>query len=593
MISDNHWGAVTFPRDRLSPTDEPIFPANTRNFAMRTILIPMLLAGLIYGEEVRTAQVAGITVTYLPAPLPQPMAPGPYQPTWESLGQYRHPAWFRDAKFGIWAHWGPQCMPEAGDWYAKNMYIQGKKQYDEHVRRFGHPSEFGFKDICNAWKAENFNPERLVEIYRRAGAKYFVAMANHHDNFDLWDSLYQPWNSVAIGPKQNLVGRWAEAARKNGLRFGVSVHASNTWNWFEVSQGRDATGPKAGVPYDGNLTKADGKGTWWEGLDPQDLYAQNHRPSDKAGQKVDLERKFPGEPVSVQFATKYCNRVRDLVDRYQPDLVYFDDFVLPLAMRTDAAYGLALTAHIYNQDQARHGGRNEVVVNTKILDAQQSKCLVRDYEMAAPDQIQAEPWQTDACIGRWHYAKGVRYRTATQVVRALADVVSKNGNLLLNVPLRSDGTPDDDELAVVQGIGDWLTINGEAIYDTRPWTTFGEGPSLAFVGTQSSKGGTDMFSPKLVYTAEDIRFTTKGRTLYAIALAWPADGRLRIRSLAEGGAAAPGSISAVRLLGTAEALTFTRTADGLDIVLPAKPAGAEAYALRIEGALSAEAPLKP
>jgi alpha-L-fucosidase len=364
--------------------------------------LPILLPAV---EATRTANVAGITVTYLPAPLPQPMAPGPYQPSWESLRQYRFPAWFRDAKFGIWAHWGPQCMPEAGDWYGKNMYIQGKAQYDEHVRRFGHPSEFGFKDICHAWKAEHFDPEHLVEVYRQAGAKYFVAMANHHDNFDLWDSRYQPWNSVAIGPQQNLIGRWATAAHKAGLRFGVSIHASNTWNWFEVSQLSDHTGPKAGVPYDGVLTKADGKGTWWEGLDPQDLYAQNHRPSPMAGQKVELERQFPGEPVSVAFATKYCNRVHDLVDRYQPDLVYFDDYVLPLAMRTDSAYGLGLVAHIYNADQARHGGKNEAVINTKLLDETQRQCLVRDYEMAAPDTLEREPWQTDACIGHWHYAR--------------------------------------------------------------------------------------------------------------------------------------------------------------------------------------------
>ena len=553
-------------------------------------LLPILLPAV---EPTRTATVAGITVTYLPAPLPQPMAPGPYQPSWDSLRQYRFPAWFRDAKFGIWAHWGPQCMPEAGDWYGKNMYIQGKAQYDEHVRRFGHPTEFGFKDICRAWKAENFNPDALVDIYRRAGAKYFVAMANHHDNFDLWDSTYQPWNSVALGPKQNLVGRWAEAARKAGLRFGVSVHASNTWNWFEVSQLSDRTGPKAGVPYDGKLTKADGKGTWWEGLDPQDLYAQNHRPSQYAGQKVDLERKFPGEPVSVAFATKYCNRVRDLVDRYQPDLVYFDDYVLPLAMRTDSAYGLGLVAHIYNENTARNGGKNEAVVNTKLLDEQQRQCLVRDYEMAAPDTPEREPWQTDACIGRWHYAKGVRYRTATQVIRALVDIVSKNGNLLLNIPLRSDGTMDADEAAVVTGIGSWLAVNGEAIYGTRPWQIFGEGPSLSYKGETSSKGGTNLFAKNLVYTGEDLRFTAKENILYAVALAWPADGRLRIRSLAEGAPAAPGTISAVRLLGSQENLTATRTGQGLEILLPSKPAGVEAYALRIEGALPPAATAAP
>lgn len=204
--------------------------------------------------------------------------PGPFEPSWESLSRYRTPEWFRDAKFGIWAHWGPQCVPEQGDWYARKMYLEGDADYKYQVAHYGHPSRAGFKDVIREWKAERWDPERLIELYRRAGAKYFMALANHHDNFDCFNSAHQPWNSVALGPKKDLIGGWARAARRAGLRFAASIHAAHAWSWYEVAQGADKTGPLAGVPYDGKLMRAAGRGQWWEGLDPQDLYAQNHRP---------------------------------------------------------------------------------------------------------------------------------------------------------------------------------------------------------------------------------------------------------------------------------------------------------------------------
>ena len=210
----------------------------------------------------------------------EPMMKGPFEPTWDSLKQYKTPDWFRDAKFGIWAHWGPQCQPEYGDWYARSMYIEGSKVYKYHVEKYGHPSTFGFKDVIHQWKAENWRPEELMELYKRAGAKYFMALANHHDNFDNYNSKYQRWNSVNYGPQKDIIGGWEKAARKNGLRFGVSVHAAHAWTWYEQSQKADKAGPLAGVPYDGKLKKRDGKNEWWSKLDPQDLYAQNHAVSE-------------------------------------------------------------------------------------------------------------------------------------------------------------------------------------------------------------------------------------------------------------------------------------------------------------------------
>jgi alpha-L-fucosidase len=210
------------------------------------------------------------------APAEFPIAEGRFQPNWESLKQYECPRWFRDAKFGIWAHWSPQCVPEEGDWYARGMYMQGSAQYDYHVQHYGHPSQFGYKDICNLWKAEHWDPDALIQLYKRAGAQYFVALANHHCNFDCWNSRCHAWNSVNIGPKKDIVGIWAKTAREQGLRFGVTVHSARAWEWFEVAHGSDKDGPLAGVPYDGNLTKADGAGQWWEGYDPQELYCRAH-----------------------------------------------------------------------------------------------------------------------------------------------------------------------------------------------------------------------------------------------------------------------------------------------------------------------------
>ncbi|WP_234406638.1 alpha-L-fucosidase [Prolixibacter bellariivorans] len=227
------------------------------------------------------------------------IAGGPFSPGWDSLQRYEVPEWFRDAKFGIWAHWGPQCQPEHGDWYAREMYIEGSRDYKSHLAEYGHPSVKGFKDIIHQWKAADFNPDQLLSFYRENGAQYFMALANHHDNFDNFNSRYQPWNSVKLGPGKDLIGGWEKAARKHGLRFAVSVHASHTWSWYEPARGADKSGPLAGVPYDGTMTKEDGRGKWWEGLDPQALYAQNHKPGKKLVWDWDPNRGvvFPIKPI--------------------------------------------------------------------------------------------------------------------------------------------------------------------------------------------------------------------------------------------------------------------------------------------------------
>jgi alpha-L-fucosidase len=511
------------------------------------------------------------------------IATGPFQPTWESLAsQYKTPEWFRDAKFGIWAHWGPQCEPEDGDWYARNMYMEGSEDYKLHLAEYGHPSTNGFKDIIHEWKAADFDPDKLLAFYKANGAKYFMALAAHHDNFDNFNSTYQPWNSVNIGPHKDLIGGWAAAARKNGLRFAVSVHSSHAWSWYEVAQGADTNGPMAGVTYDGKLTKADGKGLWWDGLDPQDLYAQNHTP----GKKLVWDWN-PAEGSSVPdtaYQEKYFKRVKQLWDDYQPDMIYFDDDVLPLHGVTDDI-GLNLAAHFYNSSIQLHG-QNEAVMNAKDLNDMQREALTYDIERGKASGILPLPWQTDTCIGSWHY-KLERflkhdYVPASTVIRMLADIVSKNGNLMLSVPLNRDGQPDSDEIKIVSDIGAWLKINGDAIYATRPWKIYGEGPST--VVAEKGRFGGQAVEQKKPFTAQDIRFTQSkdGEKLYAIVLALPADGEITIKSLADSSTNWPGKIGSVRQLGISGKLKFTRDENGLHITLPEKQPSRIAFALKIQ-----------
>jgi alpha-L-fucosidase len=541
-----------------------------RNKNRGIILIAGLAAGIVFGASIASAQTNAFGI-----------ASGPFKPTWQSLTNYQTPEWFRDAKFGIWAHWGPQCEPEHGDWYARGMYEQGSRDYKSHLAEYGHPSTNGFKDVIHEWKAEHFDPDKLLAFYKDCGAKYFMALANHHDNFDNFNSKYQPWNSVAIGPHKDLIGGWARAAKKNGLRFAVSVHASHAWSWYEVAQGSDKTGPLAGVPYDGKLTKADGKGKWWDGLDPQDLYAQNHTP----GKKLQWEwnAKQGSSVPDAAYMEKFFKRTKQLWDDYKPDMIYFDDTVMPFWGVTDEI-GLNLAAHFYNSSIKLHG-RNEAVMNGKHLDEVQRKAMVYDIERGKAGQILPFAWQTDTCIGSWHYDQDIfkrhGYKTAAQVVPMLADIVSKNGNLMLSVPLQRDGTPDSDEIKIVSDIGAWLKVNGEAIYKTRPWKIYGEGPSTTLAEKGPFDGQRDTNSKP--FSAEDVRFTQSkdGKTLYAIVLAFPTNGVATIKSLAQNSSQWPGKIGSVRLLGGGK-LKFTRDQNGLNVTLPDKKPCDIAFALKIK-----------
>jgi len=475
--------------------------------------------------------------------------------TRQSLDGYRIPDWFRDAKFGIWSHWGPQSAIEYGDWYARNMYVQGSDQYLYHVETYGHPSKVGYKDLVNDWKAAKWDPEHLMGLYKKAGAKYFVSMGVHHDNFDLWDSKYTRWNAVNMGPKRDVVGIWQKAAQKHGLRFGVSEHLWISYKWWAASHGADKTGPLAGIPYDG--------------VDPkfEDLYHS----ADCARFVDKLDWNDDGIPESWQ--RHYLDRMTDLIDKYQPDLLYTDGH-LPFE-----DYGLKMVAHLYNVSAQLHGGRTEAIYTSKEdTDCVIGTCLL-DHERGVSDGIAKNPWQTDTCIGQWHYKRGQQYKTAKKVIDLLTDIVSKNGNLLLNFPLPNSGELDFEEINVLEGITSWMAVNSEGIYASRPWKIYGEGPSTK---TKIESGGFNEDKQKNL-TAEDVRFTTKGGVLYAFVMGWP-EKEAFVQALGLASPQAPGKIRKVEMLGYNGTLNWRQDENGLKVEMPAKKISDMGITLKVESA---------
>ncbi len=472
-----------------------------------------------------------------------PIAPGRFQPTMDSLTNYHCPDWFRDAKFGIWAHWGPQAVPMDGDWYARHLYVQGHAQYKDHLEHYGHPSTNGYKDIIPLWKAEKWDPDRLMALYKKAGAKYFVSMGSHHDNFYLWNSKLHKWNAVQMGPRRDVVGDWQKAAKKQGLKFGVSEHLGASFTWFQDSHKSDKTGPLAGVPYDG----ADSK--YW------DLYHFPAEPGDTAWYST-----------NPKWQQQWFDRIKELVDGYHPDLLYTDGGV-PFGNEV----GRSLIAHLYNGSAGAQRGKPQVVYTCK----QKSEGRwVEDLERGVMPGINPYPWQTDTSIGDWFYNRNWKFRPVSWTIHMLVDIVSKNGNLLLNIVQRPDGSLDPEVEQALHELADWTAIHGQGIYATRPWLVYGEGAVKA-------KGGN--FKEDFAYTAKDIRFTTKGTTLYAFALGWPEDGRLVVRSLARPNGSDHGAVKTVSLLGYRGKLVWKQTGEGLIVELPAERPSKYTCGLKITG----------
>ena len=450
--------------------------------------------------------------------------------------------------------------PMMGDWYARNMYIEGHKQYKYHVEKYGHPSKFGFKDVIPTWKAERFDPEALMALYKKAGAKYFVSMGVHHDNFDLWNSKLNEWNAVKMGPKKDIVGLFRLAAQKQGMKFGVSEHLAVSYNWFQTSHGADKQGPYAGVPYDG--------------ADPKyaSLYHETHEAPKNA---------WDQSTVPTRWKQHYFLRIKDLIDQYQPDLMYTDG---PIFFDE---WGVSLTAHHYNRIAEKYGSNQAVWANKGKTDCVHGTCVL-DLERGVVDRIWDDPWQTDTCVGTWHYNKEAKYKTPKIVLDMLVDIVSRNGNLLLNFPLPSSGMLDAEELKILEEITKWMNVNSEAIYGTRPWKVYGDGPQVASAVSRNAGLGEHHNAAafnerdRKPLSGQDVRFTTKGGALYAFLMGWP-EGQVAIPSLAPGGQYQVGKIRRVEMLGAKGNLKFKQDTAGLTVQMPPQKPSDHSVALKITG----------
>ncbi|GHU38559.1 alpha-L-fucosidase [Clostridia bacterium] len=443
-----------------------------------------------------------------------------FEATFDSLKQFTCPDWFRDAKFGIWSHWGPQSVPMAGDWYARNIYIQGSEQYNYHIRHYGHPSKFGYKDIATLWKAEKFNPDELMELYVAAGAKYFVGQATHHDHFFNYPSKINAFNSAKVGPMKDISGLWKAAAKKKGLPFGLTEHLSAGFSWLSVTKGADTYGPYEGVPYDG--------------ADPKlaDIYYS----------KEEQDKQPPDWYTTNKWFHQYwLDCMKELIDIFEPDLLYSDGG-LPFGDHTklgldDEKYkvGLEAVAYLYNKSIEKNGS-NIAVYNQKTRDAVVYKVGILDIEKSQLPGIAEDPWQTDTCIGNWFYDAKQKFKKPGQIIDMLIDIVAKNGSMLLNILQRPDGTIDEETKWILDELASWIKIGGAGIYGSRPWRQSGEGFSSVEI-----KGFTEN---AVNWTSADYRFTKNGNRLYAYFFKAPENGAAAITSLTKND-----KVESVRLLG--------------------------------------------
>ena len=481
-----------------------------------------------------------------------------FEANFESLRTYSAPEWFRDAKFGIWSHWGPQSVPMFGDWYARNMYIEGTPQYEYHLRHYGHPSKFGYKDLCALWKAEKFDPDGLAAKYYKAGARYLMTQGTHHDHFFNYDSKLNRMNSVNVGPGKDILALWKAAADKYGLRFGISEHLGASFAWWRVNKGCDKFGPYAGVPYDGN--------------DPawQDFYHANQEHGTEHPEEI-----FPWYTENRTFREYWLRCINEMIELFRPDLIYTDGS-LPFGghwmgeeakkiNEKDYELGLKAVAKLYNTSIEKNG-ENQAVYLQKDRRKEIFSVGVLDIEKSQLPGIMPDPWHTDTCIGNWFYDVHSPYKRPEQIIEMLVDIISKNGVMLLNILQRPDGTIDDEAEFILEKLAEWFAVNSEAVYGTRPWRIFGEGDTRVKIDGFTEE--------KTDWNRSDFRFVQKDGAVYAFALGAAAGEALVLRSFAEQ------EVKQVELLGVG-AVPFRQEYGVLVVQMPEKLPSICANALKI------------
>lgn len=529
--------------------------------------------------------------TFQEVQLDIPITEGPFQPSWESIEQNYpgSPQWLRDAKFGIWIHFGPQAAGESGDWYARRLYYEQDEAYKNHLKRFGHPSEVGYKDVLHTWNPSKLDPKYLTKLYKKAGARFLMIQGVHHDNFDLWNSQYQPWNSVNVGPHRDLLREWTDACHREKMRFGVTFHHEYTWWWWQSAFGCDSKGEKAGVPYDGNLTLADGKGKWWEGLDPRRLYGIDLREY-----KSVFTSFLPDAGIFTRhldycrwYATQWALRMMDVTANYKPDFIYTDGNVQGpfTGEQTGAGYKCnampLVMADFYNR-QLQERGRVDGFSVVKFR--RPTNGTVTTAEFGFPDDINdSQPWIRECPVGDWFYRPGFYY-DAPSVVRFVVEAACRDGNAALNIPMRPDGSLDDTCEAMLLRVGRWMKACGEGIYGSRAWQVLGEGQrdeKGQLLKMPGRKLGKEI--AEFPFTSEDIRFT-EGRNgaVYAFCMKAPRGGEvLRIKNLGTN-AGRMQDIRKVKLLGHKGKVQWRRTAEALEITCPQRLPFESVLAFRIE-----------
>ncbi|MCD8048349.1 MAG: alpha-L-fucosidase [Clostridia bacterium] len=459
------------------------------------------------------------------------IAKGKFKDIWESLSQYTVPQWYRDAKFGIFIHWGIYSVPAFGsEWYSRNMYIQGSSEFEHHIKTYGAHKDFGYKDFIPLFKAEKFDPENWAELFKSAGAEYVVPVAEHHDGFQMYKSEISHWNAFEMGPCRDILGELTECVNGLGMISGASSHRIE--HWFFMGHGKD---------FESDITDDEKEGDFYYPAMPE----PNHH---------DL---FSKPYPTKEFLEDWLVRCCEIVDNYNPKVFYFDWWIQHEAAKP---YLKKFAAYYYNRAIERG---EEVVINYK-HDAFCFGTAVPDIERGQFAEAKPYIWQTDTSVARnsWCYTEGNTYKKPYEIVRTLVDVVSKNGRMLLNIGPKADGTAPDEDREILLAIGGWLKKNGEAIYGAKVWRYSEEGPTKTVEGQFNDGRETK-------YTEHDFRFTVNGGSIYVFAMNFPESGTITVKALAEADASVKpvfnGIIKGITVLGFDSEVTYTRDAEGLRI----------------------------
>jgi alpha-L-fucosidase len=473
-----------------------------------------------------------------------------YTSTWNSIRDHMTPSWFTDAKFGIYTHWGVYAVPAYGPnatWYPYNMYREGTPQHEYHIRTYGHPGKFGYKDFIPMLTGAKFDADEWAELFSQAGAQYAGPVGEHHDGFCMWDTKYSDWNATKMGPHRDVVGELERAIRRQNMRFMVALHHAENW-WFYPHWRKDfdTSDPRYAGLYG----------------EPHNLHWADNPPPPTEG--LDIWN-FIDKP-SKTFLDQWFGKTLEVIDKYQPDLLWFDDAI----ERVQEHYVREMLAYYYNR--AVEWGK-DVVLTYKWHHLVPGAGIV-DLELGRFDTLAYHEWLTDTTVddGRgWGYLNDTGYKSLRTLVHYLIDNVSKNGHMLLNVGPKPNGELPAQAKELLAGIGKWLAVNGEAIYGTTPWKIYGEGP------TKMKKAGYFMEDEEVQYTAKDIRYTAKDAATYAICLGWPGK-ELTLKSL---WSLYPGEIASVRMLGVDQELGWTLSEHGLTVGLPDQRPCDDAYVIQI------------